>query len=1017
MTRIFRILFAVVATGFLGHATVMGSIPVNASGGTHASSYALDGAAYSQDFNSLPSAGTFTWANDSNLSGWFAANSAGGLNTAAVTITGSGNAAALILASVGTSGSADRALSYHTQVDASPTHLGLAFTNNSGQELTSFTLSYSPEQWREASTTRSVTVTVQYKVGATLADLHVASGWTAIAGLDFSTFNGSVSSATTLTATGIPVAVPPGASLWIRWRFSNTATVATNAHDLLAIDNVVFSAAAGTPVETAPAILDQPLSRVVSAGESVTFAATASGYPAPAFQWFKGTEPIEGATSSSYTILSASADDAGDYSVSVRNSLGSDTSGPATLTISDTPPPPVILTHPAGVTASAGQSVAFVVVAGGPGPLTYQWFKGPAAIAGATAAVHTISSVTTADAGFYTVAVTHAATTVTSSAATLGILTGGGDSSFNLYGFATLGSGTTGGGVIPETDVAYRKCATPLEFVTAIRDSNKTAGAVKVIEITADMNLGWNEIDAATKALASVPIRSHAVPKLHPTLIASGVSVLDVVAKSGLTIFSANGATVRHVTLNIKSTSDIIIRNLKFDGMWEWDEATKGDYDSNDWDFMVLSNGGVAKNVWIDHCTFTKAYDGIADMKKGTEYVTLSWCKYVGDDGATNPNSHVRVQVSALEADKAAYPFYNFLRTNGFSQEEIIQIVQGHDKGHLMGATEKAAENSVLSATFHHQWFQNLWDRCVPRLRGGQVHNYNIFVDDSTALIANRLRKSRADAMSSAARSTLNNTYNFNPFLNGSISTEGGAILVEKSIYQDCLTPLRNNQTDVSDPTYTGKIKSTDTIYVMHNTNGTTTTVRGDSTDPGSPMGPFQAPAILFSWNTPDGSRPYPAPPMDDPAELPEILAAGAGAGTLAWPKENWLMTSYAGAPATDHFAAWSARNALSDPHDDPDGDGIENLVEFSLGLNPNLPSTDGLPALVSSAGQSVFRFTRPNNLSGLGYTVETSADLVNWSGSLPTSVESSTATTETLVASVPNGEGKLLVRLRINRQ
>lgn len=466
-------------------------------------------------------------------------------------------------------------------------------------------------------------------------------------------------------------------------------------------------------------------------------------------------------------------------------------------------------------------------------------------------------------------------------------------SSFDLHGFATLGGGTTGGGVIPDTDSAYRKCATPLELVTAIRDSNKKAGAVKVIEITADLNLGWNEIDAATKALASTPIRCHAVPKLHPTLIASGVSMLDIAAKSGLTIFSAHGATLKHVTLNIKKTSNIIIRNLKFDEMWEWDEATKGDYDSNDWDFMVLGNGGAVSNVWVDHCTFTKAYDGIADMKKGTQNLTFTWCRYVGDDGATNPRSHVRLQIAALEADRKSHPFYDFLRTNGFSPEDIVRIIQGQDKGHLMGATKKATENKLLSATFHHQWFQNVWDRCVPRLRGGQVHNYNIFVDDTTALTARRLRDSRSDAMPLAARTKLNKTYSFNPFLNGSVSTEGGAILIEKSIYQDCLWPLRNNQSDVNDSTLTGKIKAIDTIHVMHDPAGKATKIRGDSTDAGSPLGPFQATVIPFSWNTPAGERPYPAPPMDDPADLPRILAAGAGAGVIKWPKENWMKTRY----------------------------------------------------------------------------------------------------------------------------
>ena len=119
-------------------------------------------------------------------------------------------------------------------------------------------------------------------------------------------------------------------------------------------------------------------------------------------------------------------------------------------------------------------------------------------------------------------------------------------------------------------------------------------------------------------------------------------------------------------------------------------------------------------------------------------------------------------------------------------------------------------------------------------------------------------------------------------------------MLVEKSVYIDCATPLRNNQTDPSDPTYTGKILGLDTIYQMDST-----IVRGNSTDPGNPLGPVQAPIIPFSWNTnpgtPGGQLPYNYT-MDDPAQLQAIVTsptAGAGAGVLTWAKTNWLVTSY----------------------------------------------------------------------------------------------------------------------------
>ena len=224
---------------------------------------------------------------------------------------------------------------------------------------------------------------------------------------------------------------------------------------------------------------------------------------------------------------------------------------------------------------------------------------------------------------------------------------------------------------------------------------------------------------------------------------------------------------------------------------------------------------------------------------------------------------------------------YNALRTAGFSTTDIVTIIQGHDKTHLVGANPLKAENANHTLTFHHQWFMNPWDRCVPRLRAGNVHDYNIYVDDTLGLAAKRLRDTHP----------FSSSYSFNPFLNGSISTEGGAILVEKSVYIDCITPLRNNQTDITNPAYTGKIKSLDSIYQFDSTF-----VRGNSTDPGNPMGPFQAPIIPFSWNLPGGVLPY-TYTMDDPAQLQAIVTsptAGAGAGVLTWNKTNWMMTSYA---------------------------------------------------------------------------------------------------------------------------
>src|SRR5208282_1474013 len=184
------------------------------------------------------------------------------------------------------------------------------------------------------------------------------------------------------------------------------------------------------------------------------------------------------------------------------------------------------------------------------------------------------------------------------------------------------------------------------------------------------------------------------------------------------------------------------------------------------------------------------------------------------------------------------------------------------------------------------------------RLRAGNVHDYNLYVDDTLVLAAKRLRDAIAATMSTADQNTLNNTYSFDPPVNGTISTESGPILVEKSVYIDCLWPLRNNQTDPTNPEYTGKIMALDSIYHFDNSDGSTTDYRGDSTNATgfADFGPAQAPVIAFSWNLTDNQLPYAYYP-DDPAQLQAIVTsptAGAGAGVLTWSKTNWLITTYA---------------------------------------------------------------------------------------------------------------------------
>ncbi len=635
-----------------------------------------------------------------------------------------------------------------------------------------------------------------------------------------------------------------------------------------------------------PSITAQPTNFTVPAGGNAAFTVAASGSSPLRYQWYFNTNiALSAATNATLALNSVSATNAGTYSVLITNLVGAVTSSVASLTV---PGPPVITAPPQSQSVAVSNDVTFTVSATGTAPLAYRWFfNTTTALTAATNSSYAITNAQTLQAGNYSVVITNNYGAVTSAVATLTVSTAAlNHAQFNLAGFAFT---ATGGGILAETNAAYRKVTNAFDLATAI-----DTPSIKVIEITTNLDLGWLEIGAAAQAVG--PFRAHATPSLHPRLIQTGVSLLDIQGKDGLTIFSANGATLKHCCFNLKDSRNVLVRNLKFDEMWEWDEATKGNYDSKDWDFIDLGNGGgtgTTTNIWIDHCTFTKAYDGVCDIKGGANHITFSWNRYVGDDGATNTNSFVWQQINTLESNKAAYAMYNSLRTaSGFTPAEIVTILQGHDKTHLAGANSgvgnagNAAENALISITFHHQWFQNCWDRCVPRLRGGNVHSFNIYADDALALDAKNLRDAHA----------INSSYNFNPVLNGSISTEGGAILVENSIYQDCLTPLRNNQTDVTNPAYTGKIMALNSIYSLR-TSGATNTCSGSSTNsPGDTyFGPVQAPVIPFSWNLPGGTLPY-SYTLTDPSQLKPVLtnaATGCGAGVLTWAKTNWLKTTY----------------------------------------------------------------------------------------------------------------------------
>ncbi|WP_290867991.1 DUF3500 domain-containing protein [Aquabacterium sp.] len=171
-----------------------------------------------------------------------------------------------------------------------------------------------------------------------------------------------------------------------------------------------------------PTITSQPASLTVTLGASATFTVTASSTSTLSYQWRKGGTAIGGATSASYTVSAVTASSAGDYDVIVSNDSGSTTSSVATLTVQSSDGTPLITSQPSSVSVASGGTATFTVTASG-SDLAFQWRKDGSAISGATGSSYTLSSVSSSDAGSYTVVVSNTAGSVTSDAATLSVTT------------------------------------------------------------------------------------------------------------------------------------------------------------------------------------------------------------------------------------------------------------------------------------------------------------------------------------------------------------------------------------------------------------------------------------------------------------------------------------------------------------------------------------------------------------------------------------------------------------------
>ncbi|MDP1580314.1 MAG: immunoglobulin domain-containing protein, partial [Candidatus Didemnitutus sp.] len=172
-------------------------------------------------------------------------------------------------------------------------------------------------------------------------------------------------------------------------------------------------------VATAPSIAVAPQGGALEEGKPSAMFVQAAGTGPFTYQWRLNGNAIDGATNSILRFPGPTSADSGSYSVAITGPGGVTLSNPVTVTVGTLP---VITDQPFGRTTVAGGKVLFRATASGTPTLTYQWRKNGVPIVGATNSDLTLSPVSAADAGSYSVAVTNAIGVALSTAVSLQVI-------------------------------------------------------------------------------------------------------------------------------------------------------------------------------------------------------------------------------------------------------------------------------------------------------------------------------------------------------------------------------------------------------------------------------------------------------------------------------------------------------------------------------------------------------------------------------------------------------------------
>ncbi|GAA2266647.1 pectate lyase [Actinomadura luteofluorescens] len=190
---------------------------------------------------------------------------------------------------------------------------------------------------------------------------------------------------------------------------------------------------------------------------------------------------------------------------------------------------------------------------------------------------------------------------------------------------AVTASGVSGAAVPPGDSVqagaAVAAESSPVGYASM---NGGTTGGAGGATVTAT-----NASQLNTYATASAPY----VIRITGTIAVSG---MQKVASNKTVIGVGTSGRITGGGLNVSQARNVIIRNLTFTGAS--DDAINVQYSTN---------------VWIDHNDLSNGYDGLTDIKRASDFVTVSWNHYHdhdktallghSDDNAGEDLGHLRV--------------------------------------------------------------------------------------------------------------------------------------------------------------------------------------------------------------------------------------------------------------------------------------------------------------------------------------------------------------------------------------